>query len=281
MTFHVDLVVDVVRLEERLIREALSRWARVRLVDLDRDPVPIGGASADAAVIRPISMYRAAYAAGSYEASRVFTVNSSEAIIYSGDKMLTYTRMRAHRVPVPKAYYAATPEAAGKAASELGYPVVVKAPVGSWGRLVSRARSPEKLEQIARLRQALPCSQQHAMIVQEYLELGGADIRCVVVYDRVLGCIVRRARRGEWRSNVALGASVEPLEHDEELEELALRAARALGGFFVSVDIFETKTRGYVVNEVNGVPEFKGFMRATGVNPAEELSSALHWRLRH
>jgi glutamate--LysW ligase ArgX len=166
VTLHVDLVVDVVRLEEQLLRKALERWARLRVVDLDREPIPIGGARVDSAVVRPISMYRAAYAAAGYEAARVFTVNSSETIIYAGDKMLTYTRMRAHRLPVPRAYYASTPEAAVKAAEELGYPVVVKAPVGSWGRLVSRARRPEKVEQIARLRRALPCSQQRAMIVR-------------------------------------------------------------------------------------------------------------------
>ncbi len=281
MTMHVDLVVDVLRTEERLIQRALGAWARVRLVDVSAEPIEVGGKRVDAAVVRPISMYRAVYAAGSYEASRVFTVNSSEAIIYAGDKMLSYTRMRAFRVPVPRTYYAATPEAALKAGSELGYPVVVKSPVGSWGRLVSRARSPEKLEQIARLRSMLPCSQQRAMMVQEYLELGGSDIRCIVVYDSLVGCIVRRAGRGEWRSNVALGASVEPLEPDQELEDIVLRAARAIGGFFVSIDVFETKTRGYIVNEVNGVPEFKGFMRATGRNPAEELSKALYWRLHH
>jgi len=271
-----DLVVDVPRLEERLIRRELAEWASVETVNLRREPLPYGGLEADAAVIRPISMYQAAYAAAAYEASGATAVNTSQTIILAGDKALTYARLAAAGLPTPMTVLAATPEAALGAAEKLGYPLVLKSPVGSWGRLVARARSREKLSQLAELRAALPCTPQRTMLIQPLLDTNGADIRCVVVAGELLGCIKRTAaKKGEWRSNVALGAAVEPHSPDGELEELMLRAAEAVKGFFVSIDVFETR-QGYLVNEVNGVPEFKGFMKATGRNPAKALSKALH-----
>jgi glutamate--LysW ligase ArgX len=245
-------------------------------VDVKKRPLRYGGqGAAEAAVIRPVSMYRAAYSAGAYEASRVFTVNTAETIMLSGDKALTYARLASRGIPIPPTLYAATPEAAAEAAEETGYPVVVKPAVGSWGRLVARASSREKLEQLAALRQALPCAPQKTMLIQPLVDTGGSDIRCIVVAGELLGCMKRTASRsGEWRSNVALGARVEPLRPSSEIEDLAARAADAVNGYFVSIDIFETP-EGPLVNEVNGVPEFKGFIRATGVDPAEALSAAL------
>ena len=270
-----DLVYDIVRVEERLIEKALSEWASVRRVNVSRVPLPLGGSwEADVAVIRPVSMYRAVYSAAAYESGGVETVNRSETILLAGDKLLAYSRLIASKLPVPRSYYAEGVEAAVEAGDRLGYPAVAKPTVGSWGRMVARVRSREKMEQLARLRSAMPCSQQRALIVQEYIETGARDIRCIVVDGSLLGCMARRARGGEWRSNVALGAGVERVSVDEQLAETAVRAAAALGGFFVSIDLFETRD-GYLVNEVNGVPEFKGFMRATGVNPALELSRAL------
>ncbi len=272
--------MDIARLEERLLEEELARWAEVRRVDVRRVPLPLRGPrEVEAALVRPVSMYRAAYSAASYEAAGVFTVNSSRTIITAGDKVLAYAALASAKLPVPASYYADSVEAAVEAGEALGYPVVVKPAVGSWGRMVARARSREKLEQVARLRSLHPCGPVRASIVQEYVETGVRDIRCIVVDGRLLGCITRRAREGEWRSNVALGANVESYPADPQLEDLAVRAADAVGGFFVSIDLFETRD-GYLVNEVNGVPEFKGFMRATGLNPAREVSLAMRRQVK-
>ncbi|BES80530.1 lysine biosynthesis protein LysX [Pyrodictium abyssi] len=271
----VAVVVDVVRQEEQMLLKTLGEYMDARLFNVRSRALELGSDGLDAAVIRPISMYRAAYTAASFEAAGVFTVNQSETIMIAGDKLLAYARLAAARIPIPRSFYAADVEAALEAASKLGYPVVVKAPVGSWGRLVSRADSPEELEQLANMRQRLPCSQTRSMIVQEYLETGNSDIRCIVVAGTMLGCIRRIAQNGEWRSNVALGAKTEAYPANPALEDMVLRAAAAVKGFFVSIDVFETREKGYLVNEVNGVPEFKGFYRATGINPAKRLAEAL------
>lgn len=280
MGYTVALVWDVMRLEERMILEALRGRFRVELVDAKSAPLEFGGEGPEAALIRPISMYRALYSAAALESRGAFTVNSSTTLAVAGDKLLAYSRLTAAGIPVPRTLYASTPEAALEAAGRLGYPVVVKPPVGSWGRLVVRARDPGFLESVAAHRLEMPCSQLQAMIVQEHVDTGGSDIRCITVAGETVGCVRRVAGRGEWRSNVALGARTEPLRVDGELAELAVKAAGAVGGFFVSIDIFEDKRRGYLVNEVNGVPEFKGFYSATGLNPAVRLAEALAGVLR-
>ncbi|MCX8201089.1 MAG: hypothetical protein N3H84_03180, partial [Candidatus Caldarchaeum sp.] len=71
---------------------------------------------------------------------------------------------------------------------------------------------------------------------------------------------------GDWRTNVALGGEPVQAFLNDELVELSLKAAKSVGGEVVSIDVFETTDGSYLVNEVNGVPEFKGLMKATGVD---------------
>lgn len=277
----IDVVIDVARLEERLIVSALREAVEeVRVVNASKTPLILGnGGEAEAAVIRTISMVRALYAASAYEAMGSFTVNAAEAIMYSGDKVLAYTRLASHKLPLPQTVLALGKDAALEAAASLGYPVVMKPPIGSWGRLVARARNPDELVALLAHREEARTPHQRATILQEYINSGSRDIRCIVIGDEVLGCIERRARKGEWRSNVALGAETRTYPVNPELEDLVLRAATAVKGFFVSIDLFETRD-GFLVNEVNAVPEFKGFMRATGLNPAKVLAKKLREKLR-
>ena len=271
------MLVDKKRLEERLIEEALREWARLRLVRVDEQPLYYGEARADAAVVRPLSMYRALYSAAVYESSGAFTVNSSETIVYSGDKALAYSRLASHGIPIPRTLYASTPTAALKV--EADETLVLKPPIGSWGRLVSRARNKDELEHQAVMRSLLPCATQRNTIIQEYIPNGGYDVRCIYIGGEVIGCIKRYKPAGEWRTNVALGGRVEKLPLNGELEELTIKTAEAVKGFFVSIDILESK-KGLLVNEVNGVPEFKGFLKATGKNPAIIISEKLKNGLR-
>ncbi len=276
------LVIDVARVEERLILSALrEKFGQVHVIDVGSEPIGLGKAEAELglAVIRPISMLRALYSASFLEALGVHCINSSETIMYSGDKILSYTRLVANKLPVPRTVLAFTRGAALSAGNELGYPLVVKPPLGSWGRLVTRARTPMELEVFLAHREAAKTPHQRIVVMQEHVETEGRDIRCLVVGDEVLGCIERVARNGEWRSNVALGAETKPYKASGELEDLALRAAMSVKGFFVSIDLFET-SNGFLVNEVNAVPEFKGFMRATGINPATVLAEKLYREYR-
>jgi glutathione synthase/RimK-type ligase-like ATP-grasp enzyme len=93
-----------------------------------------------------------------------------------------------------------------------------------------------------------PWFREHGALAQELVEPRGWDLRLVVAGGRIVGCACRIARKGEWRTNVALGAQVEGVEPSPIAEALALAAARA---DLVGVDLLPTRN-GFVVIELNG-----------------------------
>ncbi len=265
------LVVDHPRLEEKLIYNSLrERGLEVVILNVTSTPLPINGAEIPRiALIRTVGMFRGVRSSAVLESMGSRTINSSSTIMTCGDKVLTYSALSRLGVPIPKSLLALGKDAVLKAYGEFHGVVVDKPPLGSWGRMVSLVKSVEMAEQIARAREMMPSSVR-GHVIQEYVDTGGRDVRCLVLGDRVIGCMERAASRG-WKSNVALGGTVRPIRVNGEMEELSLRAAEAVKGEFVAVDLLSNEET--LVNEVNGVPEFKGFIKATGIDVAGELAS--------
>ncbi|MGH9989807.1 MAG: lysine biosynthesis enzyme LysX, partial [Nitrososphaera sp.] len=78
--------------------------------------------------------------------------------------------------------------------------------------------------------------------------------------------IYRYSGAGEWKTNMALGGHAEACPVTKELEDICLRATRALGGQIVGVDLMESKSRGLMVHEINNTTEFKNTVRVTGID---------------
>ena len=276
------LAYDYIREEEkRIVRAAKNAGVELVFCNLLESPLDYSDKwNADVAIIRPVSMFNAVYAASYFEAMKMLTVNPSYTILYAGDKVLTYSLLKGAGIPTPHTILSLGDDSLYVAAKRLGFPLVDKPPIGSWGRLVSLVENERQLTTIAEHRAMLPPKQFRTHILQEYVATANTDIRCLMIGDEVLGCIKRIARRGEWRSNVALGARVEPYKPNSELIELVHKTLSAFKGLFLSIDIFEHKEKGYLVNEVNGVPEFKGFIRATGIRVEEILINEILEQLR-
>ncbi|MCX8186665.1 MAG: RimK family alpha-L-glutamate ligase [Sulfolobales archaeon] len=265
------LAVDIIRSEEKLIIEAFKDiGVDVMIVKVDGELLPlVDGTTLNGSlvVVRPISAFNAIYSAVAFESLGAFTVNSSRTLYLCNDKILTYGCLVREGLRIPKTYIALSSTSLQSLGNRLNFPLIDKPPIGSWGRLVSYIRDSVDLKMISEHRDYMgPIIKTH--VVQEVIGLG-KDLRCLVIGDEVLGCMMRVASGDEWRSNVALGGRVENYPVNSEVEELAIKASKAVGAEFAGVDLLIGD--GYYVNEVNGVPEFKGFMKATGVKVHERL----------
>ncbi|ABP96131.1 MULTISPECIES: lysine biosynthesis protein LysX [Metallosphaera] len=270
----VALIVDIVRQEEKLLVKALNdKQVSYDVINVAQEPLPFNRALGryDVAIIRAVSMYRSLYAAAVLEGTGVHTINSTDVISVAGDKILTYSKLFRAGIPVPQSIIAMSPDSVMKAYEQIGFPLIDKPPIGSWGRMVSLIRDIIEGKTIIEHREMMGNSALKVHIVQEYITGKNRDIRCIVMGNELLGCYARNIPSNEWRANVALGGTPTPLEVDDALKETVLKAVKVINGEFVSIDVLEHQSRGYVINELNDVPEFKGFMLATGIDVPNRL----------
>ena len=107
-------------------------------------------------------------------------------------------------------------------------------------------------------------SYQHSLFyIQEYIEKKGRDIRTFVVGDECIAAIYRDSPH--WITNTARGGKASNCPITDEIAELSIKGAQAVGGGIVALDLFESE-RGLLINEVNGTMEFKNSVDTTGVN---------------
>lgn len=211
----------------------------------------------DMVYIRCISHFRAQMLSAALESIGVACVNSHSVLERCSNKMLTTLALERGGIPTPRTLIALSAEGVPQAASSLGYPVVLKPLVGSWGRLVSLAKDQETLNALVEHREELSNPLDHIYYLQEYVRRPPRDIRAIVVGDEVAAAVYRVSATGEWRTNVARGAITEAFEPVGELRELLMNAAHAVGGGVLGVDAMES-SEGYLVHEVNGTVEFRG-----------------------
>ena len=193
----------------------------------------------------------------------VKTVNTYEVASTCGDKLLTTLALIREGVPTPRVFVAHTPESALQAIEQLGYPVVLKPAVGSWGRLLSKVNDRDAAEAILEHKQTLGSYHHSIFYIQEYVEKRGRDIRSFVVGDETICAIYRTSPH--WITNTARGGVATNCPVTPEVNELSVRAAKAVGGGVVAIDLFETPD-GISVNEVNYTMEFRNSIDTTGVN---------------
>lgn len=270
-TFSLGLFYTVIRPEEKWILEAAA--SRGILVERLHDeavtfPLVRNGFKADLVLNRSVSHSRSLYALRFFEHYGVLTVNPYDVVSLCGDKVLASLRLSEAGVPTPRTVVALTPEAALKALDEIGYPAVLKPPVGSWGRLMAKVDDAEEAEQIIEHKTALGSPNHAVFYVQEYVDKPQRDLRALVIGDELVAAMSRHSK--DWRTNAARGAVTEALTPTPEVEELALRAAIAMGGGVLAVDLMESP-KGLVVHEVNPTPEFRALTTATGVDIAGKI----------
>lgn len=261
------IICSRIRVEEKLLFTAFNERG-VAFERLDDGDVIFDihdrEAPFDVVLERSISFGRSLYALKLLGDRGVRCVNRYEVVATCGDKLLTSAALERADVPQPRTMAAFTPEAALRAIEMLGYPVVLKPVVGSWGRLVSRINDRDAAEALVEHLDVLGSWQQHIYYVQEHVAKPGRDIRAFVVGDETICAIYRTSEH--WITNTARGGRASNCPVDGPVGDLAVRAAQAVGGGVVAVDLLETLDGRLLVNEVNHTMEFRNSIDTTGVD---------------
>lgn len=270
MSSHIGVLYSRLRVEEKWVFAALEARGvsfeklddRFAVFDTER---PEAWQRFDAVLIRSISYARGLYAARFLNSLGVPTVNSAAVAEVCGDKLATAAALTKAGVPQPRTLTAFTQESALEAIETLGYPVVLKPVVGSWGRLLAKINDREAAEALLEHKETLGNYQHSIFYIQEYVAKPGRDIRAVVVDERAVGAIYRKAEH--WITNTARGGNggeICPLT--PEIDDLCARAAQAVGGGILALDLIEHPEKGLLVNEVNHTMEYHTTVPTTGVD---------------
>ncbi len=275
----IGLLHSLIRKEEKLLIEAFHRRDvdpvmiddRKLVMDFHRAP------EIDILVERSINHSRALHALRLFESAGVPCVNSHKVAQICGDKLLTTAALKDAGVPQPECRVAFTEESALDAIEELGYPVVLKPAVGSWGRLLSKINDRDAAETVLEHKTVLGSYHHSIFYIQQYVEKQGRDIRSFVVGDDCIAAIYRSSEH--WITNTARGATASKCEVTPAVAEISLAAAKAVGGGVVAVDLFECDG-GLLVNEVNYTMEFRNSIDTTGVDIPQVVADYVIGRVR-
>ena len=255
-----------IRAEEKLLFESFSR-RRLEFDKIDdREIVFKIGAEPpryDVVLERCLHHSRALYALRILNQWGVPTVNTYDVALTCGDKINTTTALVAAGVPSPRTLVAFTPESALRAIETLGYPVVLKPAIGSWGRLLAKISDRDAAEALLEHKDTLGSYQHAIFYVQEFIDKPSRDIRSFVVGDETICAIYRES--AHWITNTARGGRARNCPVTPEIDRLSRAAARAVGGGVLAIDLLEHPD-GLLVSEVNYTMEFRNSIDTTGVD---------------
>lgn len=264
----------------RLVQAARIRGHQAVVINTLKIPVDIGGASQASsrrslpevkAIIPRIGTsitYYGLAVVRQFESQGVLTTASSQAIARSRDKLHSLQTMNRSGLPIPRTTIVANTEDIWPAIQNAGgLPVVIKLIRGTQGRGVFLANQVHIVESL--LKAVYRIKEQ--MLIQEYIrESSGRDLRIIVVGNRCVAAMERKAAEGDFRANLHRGGSATPISLDSKTQELALEASHAHGLNVAGVDMVQS-SRGPLLLEVNSSPGLEGIENTTKVDIAGEI----------
>ncbi len=269
----------------QMVGDALKKYFdQVDMIDLMEIDVRLGEENGIFYQNKPFDEYDCVYVKGSFRYAHLLQSITSllegnvpyiplptEAFTTVHNKLFTHLTLQRHNIPMPKTWLFPTVELAKRLLKKARYPVVMKLPEGTQGKGVMFADS---YSSASSLLDALGALNQ-PFIVQEYVETEGTDIRVLVVGDKVVGAMRRRAQKEEKRSNIHAGGSGEKIELKREIVNLALDTAKALKVDICGVDILEHPLGSKVI-EANISPGLQGLSKVVDVDLGDEIARFLY-----
>jgi len=223
----------------------------------------------DVILARNVSQLHAAHTVTMLNAVGIPVINPLDVLERCNDKVRTSALLTMAAIPQPRYRIAFSADSVLDAIEELGYPVVLKPPVGSWGRLLARVNDRDTAEALIEHKATLGSFHHGSFYIQEYVPKQGRDIRAFAIDNRVICAIYRNSEH--WITNTARGATATNCPLTPELVDICRRTSHAIGGGLLAIDLFEHPERGLLVNEVNATIEFRNSIEPTGVDIPNEI----------
>jgi [lysine-biosynthesis-protein LysW]--L-2-aminoadipate ligase len=277
------IVFDRLRTEEKMLEkeasdlghDAVMLDAKITQVNTDskRKDFDFG----DVVLERCVSYFRGLHFTASLEFMDVPVLNKFQVANQCGNKMFMTLLLKKYNVPTPKTYFSFSSESASENIEKVGYPLVIKPVIGSWGRGVMQLKDKDTADALFEIRDITDSPHDRIFYLQELIKRPPRDIRVITVGDEPIAAMYRKSSGG-FKTNIALGADPELCEITKEIEEISTKASKAMGGGILGIDIMEDEKRGLVVHEVNNTVEFKGLARVSRRNiPKEMVEFALNY----
>jgi [lysine-biosynthesis-protein LysW]--L-2-aminoadipate ligase len=255
---------DKVRFEEKSIYyKALEKGLVARMMDARKVSITTESeqnefALGDVILQRSVSHFRGLYLTACLESLDFLVINGFKVGEICGNKLLTSLCLARNNIPTPRTSFSFSAEAALRVIHSRGFPIVLKPVIGSWGRGVYPLRDKETSNMILETREENDNPLSRIYYLQEMVKRPPRDLRCIVVGNEIVAAIYRYSPDDEWRTNVARGGRAENAPITSELEDITLRAACAIGGGVLGIDLMEDNQRGLDVHEINNTVEFRG-----------------------
>ncbi len=201
------------------------------------------------------------------------SLNSAHAIDLVRNTAACQEEMTLNGLPFPRTvlFSENNPDSIKSEKLPFGFPMVFKRQYSSQGMGVELINGPAMLAD----RSGKCFDQQESFLVQEFIaEANASDLRLMVMDGRLVAAMRRSAKAGEFRANMHLGAKASAISASVELEQLAVKAASAVGLRMAGVDIIQAK-RGPLLLEINACPGFEALEAVSGVNVAGKLLDLL------
>lgn len=277
------IVFDRLRTEEKMLQkealdlghDAVMLDAKIAQINTDskKEDYDFG----DIVLERCVSYFRGLHFTASLEFMDIPVLNKFDVANVCGNKMFMTLLLKKNNIPTPKTYFSFSSESAAENLEKVGYPLVIKPVIGSWGRGVMPIKDKDTMDAVIEIRNITDSPHDRIYYLQELIKRPPRDIRIITIGDEPIAAMYRKSSGG-FKTNIALGADPELCEITKEMEDMAAKASKAMGGGILGIDMMEDDERGLVVHEVNNTVEFKGLARVAQRNiPKEMIEFALNY----
>ena len=270
------IVFDRLRAEEKMLQKEASDLGHdavmldAKITQINTDSKKEDFDFGDVVLERCVSYFRGLHFTASLEFMDVPVFNKFDVASLCGNKMFMTLLLKKHNIPTPKTYFSFSSQSASENVEEVGYPLVIKPVIGSWGRGVMPIKDKDTMDAVSEIRDITDSPHDRIYYLQELIKRPPRDIRVITIGDQPIAAMYRKSSGG-FKTNIALGADPELCDITNEIEDLAAKASKAMGGGILGIDMMEDEQKGLVVHEVNNTVEFKGLARVAQRNIPKEM----------